>query len=101
MQIESHGSTLLLHGDCVGHVTAQVREALAEHLESHPRATVDLSDVEVVDLTSLRMLAAASRRAHLEGRHLALRGCRPSVRRLLAVSRLNRMVEVERAAVGV
>ncbi|MCM0619172.1 STAS domain-containing protein [Nocardioides bruguierae] len=100
MEIEADGSTLRLHGDCVAQTTEVVREALYAHLEEHPRATVDLADVEVVDLTSLRMIAAASRRAHLEGRRLALRGCRPSVRRLLAVSRLNRVVEVERQPVS-
>ena len=57
---------------------------------------VDLTDVDSVDLTALKVLAVATRQASRLGRHLILRGCGPAVRRLLHLSRLIRVVEVER-----
>jgi anti-anti-sigma regulatory factor len=44
------------------------------------------------------VLAVATRRASHSGHHLTLRGCGPSVRRMLHLSRLIRVLEVERAA---
>jgi anti-anti-sigma factor len=62
---------------------------------------VDLTGVDSVDVTALKVLAFATRRAGLVGRHLTLRGCGPAVRRLLHLSRLIRVVEVEREAATV
>ena len=61
---------------------------------------VDLSDVNAIDVTALKVLAVATRAASRDGHHLTLRGCGPSVRRMLHLSRLIRVVEVERQAVG-
>ena len=46
----------------------------------------------------IKVLAFATRRAASLGRHVTLRGCGPAVRRLLHLSRLIRVVEVEREA---
>ena len=54
--------------------------------------------VTLIDLVAIKMVALATRRAAEGGRHLTLRGCGPSVRRMLHLSRLRRMVEVERTA---
>ena len=59
---------------------------------------VDLTDVETIDVTALKVLAFATRQAVREGHHLTLRGCGPAVRRMLHISRLIRVVEIERAA---
>ena len=59
---------------------------------------VDLADVDSVDVTALKVLAVATRTAGRLGRHLTLRGCGPAVRRLLHLTRLMRVVEVEREA---
>ena len=59
---------------------------------------VDLTHVYAVDLTALKVLAYATREASRSGHHLTLRGCGPSVRRMLHISRLIRVVEVERHA---
>jgi anti-sigma B factor antagonist len=57
---------------------------------------VDMSAVEVIDAAGLGMLAAASVRAKRREQQLVLRGCTKEVRRVLAVTRLNRVLHVER-----
>jgi len=77
----------------------EVRTAIYDHLEGHDEdVVVDLTGVDVVDLTALKVLAVATRQASRSGHHLTLRGCGPAVRRMLHLSRLIRVVEVERAA---
>lgn len=99
MDIEADGSTLMLSGSFDARSTWKVRTAIYEHLESHDQdVVIDLSDVEFVDVTALRVLAVATRQAGRSGHHLTLRGCNGAVRRLLHMSRLIRVVEVERVA---
>jgi anti-anti-sigma factor len=99
MDIETDGSTLVLSGSFDGRSTWQVRNAIYEHLRAHDQdVVIDLSRVEFVDLTALRVLAVATHQAGRSGQHLTLRGCNGAVRRLLHKSRLIRVVEVERAA---
>jgi anti-anti-sigma factor len=99
MEIEADGPTLVLSGSFDARSTWEVRTAIYEHLEGHDEdVAIDLSGVEFVDLTALRVLAVATRQASRSGRHLTLRGCNGTVRRLLHMSRLIRVVEVEREA---
>jgi anti-anti-sigma factor len=101
MDITTDGVTLLLSGDFDVRSTWRVREALYDHLHQHDGdVVIDLSDVTVIDLTALKVLAVATRAASRDGRHLTLRGCGPSVRRMLHLSRLIRVVEIDRQAVG-
>lgn len=99
MDIATDGPILLLSGDFDVRSTWEVRNAIYEHLEGHDQdVVVDLTDVTSVDVTALRVLAVATRRATVAGRHLTLRGCNPAVRRLLHISHLAHALEVERAA---
>jgi anti-anti-sigma factor len=99
MDIITDGSTLVLAGAFDVRSTMEVRNALYELLALHDGdVVVDLSGVDVVDLTALKVLAMATRQAARDGHHLTLRGCRPAVRRMLHVSRMIRVVEVERVA---
>jgi anti-anti-sigma factor len=100
MDIHSDGAVLVLVGDFDVRSTFQVRDALYDRLASFDDVVVDLSEVDAVDVTALKVLAAASRRTAREGRHLRLRGCTPAVRRMLHLSRLARVVEVERTRVS-
>ncbi len=101
MDIMSDGPTLVLSGDFDVRSTWEVRQAIYEHLEGHDEdVVVDLSGVDAVDLTALKVLAVATRQASRAGHHLTLRGCGPAVRRMLHLSHLIRVVEVERQAVG-
>ena len=78
--------------------TGIVRDALYERIErTSGNVVVDLGDVEAVDATALRVLAAASKLMERDGRSLILRGCSPALRRILAFTGLRRVVTVERA----
>ena len=98
MQIFTDGPILMLEGDFDVRSTFQVRNALYDQLATYDDVVVDLTGVTGADVTALKVLAAASRRTTLEGRHLTLRGCSPTVRRLLHLTRLARIVELERAS---
>ncbi|MGD9959558.1 STAS domain-containing protein [Nocardioides sp.] len=99
MDIITDGPRLVLSGDFDVRSTWEVRTAIYEHLEGHDHdVVIDLTDVGSIDLTALRVLAVATRNAERLGRHLTLRGCGPAVRRLLHLSHLIRVVEVERVA---
>ena len=98
MDIITDGSTLLLSGDFDVRSTMEVRSAIYDHLEGHDTdLVIDLTGVTTIDMTALKVLAFATRQASRSGRQLTLRGCGPAVRRMLHLSRLIRVVEVERA----
>jgi len=99
MDIMFDGPTLLLSGDFDVRSTMEVRNAIYEHLNSHDEdVVIDLTGVTTIDMTALKVLAVATRVAVRDGHHLTLRGCGPSVRRMLHLTRLIRVVEVERTA---
>jgi anti-anti-sigma factor len=99
MDIINNGPTLMLSGDFDVRSTWEVRAAIYEHLEDLDEdVVVDLSQVATIDMTALKVLAAASVAANQRGHHLTLRGCGPSVRRMMHLSRLIRVLEVERTA---
>lgn len=58
---------------------------------------LDLEQVAVLDAAGLGMLVAAHRRAAHEGRRLVLRSVPGSVGRVLAMTRLHRVLNVEHA----
>ena len=96
MEIHIDGPRLVLAGDFDVRSTWRVRDALYDHLAEHAEDVVlDLTEVSTIDVTALRVLAVASRQAVAQGHHLTLRGCQPAVRRLMLISRLHRLVEVE------
>jgi len=98
MEIYTDGPTLLLSGDFDVRSTTEARTAIYDLLETHDAdVVVDLTGVVTIDMTALRVLAVATREASRDGRRLTLRGCGPTVRRMLHLTRLIRLVEVERA----
>lgn len=101
MQIMTDGPTLVLSGDFDVRSTSEVRHAVYDHLRRTGAGLVviDISGVDSVDLTALRVLAAASRFALQDGQRVVLRGACPAVLRMLHLSHLIRFVEVERPAV--
>lgn len=99
MDIVNDGQTLVLAGEFDVRSTMEVRSAIHQHLEDCDHdIVIDLTGVSAVDVTALRVLAFATRRAVLQGRHLTLRGAGPAVLRLLHLSHLIRVVELERDA---
>ncbi len=57
---------------------------------------IDMGEVDVIDASGLGMLTAAHLRAERAGHHLILRNCGNDVRRVLAVTRLNRVLHIDR-----
>ena len=97
MDITTDGPTLVLSGDLDGRSTTRVRAALYDHLAEHPHVVADLSGVDSVDLTALRVLAMASRAAaRARGSTSRSAAAGPAVRRMLHLSHLIRVVDVER-----
>ncbi len=89
---------LALEGLLDGRRSAEVREALYHHIERHPDGdpVVDLSRVVSVDVTTMRLLAAAALKVEREGRRLVLRDCSPSLRRAFAFTGWRRLFVLER-----
>jgi len=100
MDISADGPTLVMSGDFDVRSTPEAREAIYDHLAGHEDVVVDLTGVATVDLTALKVLAVATLVATRDGNHLLLRGCGPAVRRMLHLSRLRSVVELERDAVS-
>jgi anti-sigma B factor antagonist len=74
-----------------------VRQELNELIDSTDGdIIVDLEAVEAIDATGLGLLVATHRRTQLLGRQLVLRHPAPSVIRILAVTRLHRILHVDR-----
>ena len=74
MDIINDGTTLVLAGEFDVRSTMEVRNAIYEHLDGCDHdLVVDLSEVTSVDVTALKVLAAATHHAERRGRHLTLR----------------------------
>jgi anti-anti-sigma factor len=100
MELTANGATLRLTGRFDVRCTGEVRDALYRLIDDSSPAdvVVDLSAVESVDATALKVLAAATMVMERDGRHLVLRGCSPALRRVLAFTKLRRVMQVERAS---
>lgn len=101
---EVDGPVLVLGGDLDVRSTEVVRAAVYDHLQSAhvgvgSRVIVDISQVRSVDATALKMLAVASRWSHRYGARVVLRGACPAVRRMLHLTHLIRMIELDRESI--
>ncbi len=66
--------------------------------QADTNVTLDLAGVEMIDAAGLGMLTAAHLRAERSGHHLVLRNCTKELRRVLAVTRLNRILHIDRSS---
>ena len=89
---------LRLSGQLDGRCTIELRALLTSHLACHgdEDLRLDMSAVESVDLTVLRLLAAVAMRLRRDGHQLVLVGCTPAVRRLLSHGVWRRLFVVQR-----
>ena len=75
MEQTTDGSTLVLSGSLDVRCTAELRTAVYRLLEDcDAEVFVDVSGVESVDMTTLKMLAVANRAAERVGQRVVLRG---------------------------
>lgn len=82
--------------------SAPVRARLHEAVESGEGDLIlDLSELEMIDATGLGVLVGTHRLALDAGRRLVLRAVPPRIMRVLAVTRLNRVLRVEASAAAV
>lgn len=96
MDTRTDGSVVTLGGRLDARHAAEARDALHGAIAAGTgELQVDLSAVELIDATGLGVLVGAHRRARLDGRDLVLRGVPPRVGRLLARTRLGRVLAVE------
>lgn len=58
---------------------------------------VDMAGLEIIDAAGLGMLTAAHLRAERAGHHLILRHCTNDFRRVLAMTRLHRILYIDRS----
>jgi anti-sigma B factor antagonist len=81
---------------------AQVRDAMSLAVDGTPAVDVlvDVSAVRVIDGVGLGLLLAAHRSCRKAGRRLVLVDPSPGVLRLLAVTRLHRVLHVDRVRVA-
>ena len=93
-------------GSQVIHLVARVDATTVTDLRRMIQAAIDLGDgdlvvdvgaVTVLDAAGLGMLVAAHGRAGRAGRRLVLRSVPSSVGRVLAMTRLHRVLNIERA----
>ena len=89
---------LALSGHLDGRCSPEVRELVNAHVAEHADEDLrlDMSRVESVDLTVLRLLAAVAVRLQRDGHRLVLVDCRPSLRRVLTHGVLPRLFVVQR-----
>ena len=97
MLVVTIGQTICLTGHFDGRSNEEVRAVLRDLMGRYTDVVIDMSEVESVDATALRLLAASSARMEREGRTLTLRGCSPALRRELALTKLRRRLLLERA----
>jgi len=92
----SESGTLVLSGALDVRRTAEVRAQLYQVLErGSGDVIVDISRVESIDITTLKLLAVANRVAEREGRRVVLRGASSGVRRLLHFAHLRSQIPIE------
>lgn len=96
IEIARPGRTVVLRGRLDVSTVADVRIALHAAVDTGSGdLLVDLGGVDVVDASGLGVLVGAHRRAGRVGRRVVLRNVPERILRLLALTRLNRVLHVE------
>ena len=96
MALHPH-ETVWLSGRLDGASVPQARAAIYAAIDrADGDVHLDLGGVEWVDRPGLCLLAAAHERSHRRGHHLVVHSTNPRLRRTLAVTRLARVLHLDR-----
>jgi anti-anti-sigma factor len=99
ISIDDPGALVSVEGSLAASTVADLRAALVTAASAGTGDLVlDLSGVEIIDASGLGVLVGAHRLAERRERRLVLRNVPGRVERLLAATRLNRILAVEAAA---
>jgi anti-anti-sigma factor len=89
-------TALVLSGALDVRRTADLRAEVYDRLaRGVGDVVVDITRVESIDITTLKMLAVANRTAERQARRVVLRGASPGVRRLMHLSHMRWMIPLE------
>lgn len=95
----ARGAPLILAGRLDASTVASYRQTLHAAVDRGTGPVIlDIGGLEQLDATGLAMLLGTARRAELAGCDLLLRNVPPRVSRLLRLTRLNRVLREEPAA---
>lgn len=98
ISIDDPGSLVLVEGRLSAATVSELRAALVAAADNGDGdLTLDLGGVEIVDASGLGVLVGAHRLAERRGRRLVLRNVPGRIVRLLAATRLNRILAIEPA----
>jgi anti-anti-sigma factor len=96
ISIDSPGTVVSVSGRLAASTVAELRQVLLTAADcGHGDLIVDLAGVEVSDASGLGVLFGAHRLAARRDRRLVLRNVPPRMVRLLAATRLNRVLTIE------
>jgi anti-sigma B factor antagonist len=99
ISVDAPGRLVSVSGPLSAATVAELRTALSAAAENGSGDLVlDLAGAEIVDASGLGVLVGAHRIAERRERRLVLRNVPQQIDRLLAASRLNRVLTVEPAA---
>jgi anti-sigma B factor antagonist len=97
VSVDEPGTLVTLSGRLLTGTVAEVRNALTTAIAcGSGDLVVDISGVDLVDASGFGVLVGAHRLAQRADRRLVLRGVPLRIERLLAVTRLNRVLASER-----
>jgi anti-sigma B factor antagonist len=92
---EERASTLLLRGELDMYSSPQLARELDVAEQEHPAMIVlDLSELSFMDVTGLRAILDAARRARREHRRLVIANPLPHIVRLLELTAIDQSLEV-------
>jgi anti-anti-sigma factor len=89
------GRRLRVRGELDMATAPRLRLAIASEEERRPESLqLDLRELDFMDVSGMRVLLDAARRAQREGRQLVVRNPQPSIRRLFALTAVDRTVTI-------
>jgi len=93
---EGDAAVVRLHGELDLATAPRLRRALGALLDTRPSAlVVDLSDLTFVDTSGVRVVRAACIQAGLEGCSFTLRWPTRAVRKMLSLTGVDRLLDIE------